>query len=188
MMAASAYAYGPLVGFQSEKAAQVAAKFVELSGGRMHKLKLIKLLYLFERESFRKRRRPAFYDEYYSLKDGPICSNALNGINGGLGGEWANYIHKDGRRDVFRVADAKYDRISNSDMDIITSLWKDFSEMTASQIRAWTHDNCPEYTEITKGRKPITVLQIAEALEIEDATSVEREIEEFRRLSSLVEY
>jgi len=45
-------------------------------------MKLIKLIYLSERESVRSRGRPMIFDEFYSLKDGPISLNALNGING----------------------------------------------------------------------------------------------------------
>lgn len=180
-------AYSPLVGFQGEKAAQVSAKFVERAGGRMDKLKLIKLVYLFERESFRRRRRPALYDEYYSLKDGPICSSSLNGINGDLGPIWSQYIQKDGKKDIFRSDSAKDDRISASDAEIIDDLWNQFCNMSASQIRNWTHDNCPEYTEVPQGRKPITVRQLAEALEISDVDAVEREIDEFRSLSLILD-
>lgn len=184
-MSEKTYAYGPLVGFQSEKAAQVSAAFLKLAGGRMDKLKLIKFLYLFERESVRKRGRPAFYDEYYSLKDGPICSSALNGINGNLGKVWNNYLQKNGRQDVYKTETENDDRISKSDYEIIKELWVQFGAMTASQIRNWTHDNCPEYTEVMSGRKPITMRQIAEALDIENASSVEIAVEEFRSLSSV---
>lgn len=178
------YAYSSLVGFQSEKAAQIAAKFLELAGGRMDKLKLIKLLYLFERESFRKRGRPTLYDEYYSLKDGPICSSALNGLNSALDGAWGKNVVKNGRKDIFRASDARDDRISRSDMDIIEDLWARFHGMTASQLRNWTHLNCPEYSEVKSGRKPITVRQIAEALEILDTDAVERSVEEYRSFQS----
>jgi len=62
-----------LVGFESRKAAQAAAYFTGLSKSRIDKLKLIKLIYLSEMESIDKRRRPMFFDEFYSMKAGPIC-------------------------------------------------------------------------------------------------------------------
>jgi uncharacterized phage-associated protein len=81
-----------LLGFRSRKAAQVSALFLARESGRMDKLKLIKLLYLTERESMAVRGRPIFYDEFYSLKDGPICSTALNSLNGELDKDiWSNY-------------------------------------------------------------------------------------------------
>jgi uncharacterized phage-associated protein len=85
-----------LLGFRSRKAAQVSALFLAReSDGRMDKLKLIKLLYLTERESMAARGRPIFYDEFYSLKDGPICSTALNCLNGELDKDiWSNYVRK----------------------------------------------------------------------------------------------
>ena len=50
-----------LIGFQSEKAAQIAAYFAVLSGGQIEKLKLIKLMYLADREKMRQFDRPMFY-------------------------------------------------------------------------------------------------------------------------------
>jgi len=70
--------FDPLNGFQSRKAAQIAASFAIKSGGRIEKLKLIKLIYLSERQFASDHDRPMLYDEFYSLKDGPICSSSLN--------------------------------------------------------------------------------------------------------------
>jgi uncharacterized phage-associated protein len=82
-----------LKGYRPEKAAQAAAFFTEQHNGSIDKLKLIKLLYLTERGSIKERSRPMFYDEFYSLKDGPICSNALNGINGQSdAATWHRYV------------------------------------------------------------------------------------------------
>ena len=144
------HAYEALVGFRSEKAAQVVAYFLNLAGGRLDKLKLVKLLYLLERESVRTRGRLALYDEYYSLKHGPVCSSALNGLNFDLDEKvWSRYIAKVGRQDVYKVSGLTaedFDEISASDAEILDQLWKQFGHMTSSQIRNWTHDNCPEYT------------------------------------------
>ncbi|MFZ2103868.1 MAG: Panacea domain-containing protein, partial [Roseiarcus sp.] len=85
--------YEPLVGFRSEKAAQIAAYFLAKSGHAAEILKLTKLLYLAERESIRVRHRPMMFDEYYSLPHGPVCSCAMNGLNGRIDkNTWHKYI------------------------------------------------------------------------------------------------
>jgi uncharacterized phage-associated protein len=76
--------YAPLVGFESRKAAQISAYFADKEGGSIEKLKLIKLIYLAEREFVKRHGLPMLYDEFFSLKDGPVCSSTLNGINGSI--------------------------------------------------------------------------------------------------------
>jgi uncharacterized phage-associated protein len=177
-------AYGALVGFRSEKAAQIVAFFLLSGGGKMDKLKLVKLLYLTERESAQCRGRPMIYDEYYSLKDGPICSSSLNGLNFGLDTEiWSRYIAKDGKKDVYVCLGIKreaLDQISRSDDGIISRIWGSFGWMTSSQIRNWTHKHCPEYVEVLTGRLPITLKQMAEAVGYPDPNAFENDVTEYR--------
>ena len=178
-------AYEPLVGFKSEKAAQVTAYFLGCAGGSGEKLKLVKLLYIVERESARLRGRPMLYDEYYSLPHGPVCSSSLNGINGGLDKEiWAKYIAKHGQKDVYLVsgasAEENLDQLSHSDLSILKTVWNQFGWMTASQLRNWTHRNCSEYTEIDRGRLPITLSQIATAVGLTDVAQFQSSVSEHR--------
>jgi uncharacterized phage-associated protein len=183
------YAYAPLIGFRSEKAAQICAFFLLLSGGAIEKLKLIKLVYLSERESVSRRRRPIVFDEYYSLKNGPICSNTLNGIDGGLDQPiWGKYLQKDGRKDIYIAAGVALDgldQISNGDIDILNSIWKQFGWMTSSQIRNWTHKNCKEYVEVEKGRLPIMLNEMASAIGLEDTAEPDKIVSEYRNLQSV---
>jgi hypothetical protein len=58
--------------------------------------------------------------------------------------------------------------------------------MTASQIRQWTHDNCPEYTEVTSGRVPIAYREIYQAIiGEEDVDEFEEGIRHARRVRGL---
>ena len=58
-------------GYDAALAAQVAAVFLIREGGSMDKLKLVKLMYLAERGSVERHRRPMFFDENFSLEHGP---------------------------------------------------------------------------------------------------------------------
>ena len=177
----------PLVGFRSRKAAQVAATFACRSP-RLHieKMKLIKLMYLCERESIDRRGRPIFYDEYYSMKDGPVCSSALNAINGKFDLKtWSAFLRKSGAKDIHATrtfAPDDMDEISKSDQQIIDAIWKKFAHMTSSQLRRWTHDNCHEYTHVENGRLPIRPEDISTALGHSDSTELNSAIKEHRSL------
>ncbi len=158
----------PPAGFESEKAAEAAAYFAAMSGGRIEKMKLIKLLYLSERQCVSEKNRPMFYDRYFSLKDGPICSNALNAINDPEDAVWAQYLEANGNIERSLATDnLEFDHISEFDLRVIGAVWDEFGDMTSSQIRGWTHKNCPEYQEVEEGRVIISLQALADAVGVD---------------------
>ena len=180
--------FAPLIGFQSRKAAQVAAYFVSLEEA-IEKLKLIKLIYLSEREFLSRYSHPMLFDELYSLEHGPICSSTLNGINGEVDEEeWSQFIELKNNRNVIPVTNIRreaLDEVSDAEMDVLDFVWKKFGKMSASEIRRWTHKNCPEYTEIEKGRLPISYLDLFEALGEKNAEELDQRIRQIRRADSI---
>ncbi len=156
----------PIVGFSTEAAAQASALFARENGGKIEVLKLMKLMYLSERESVRVRGRLMFNDEHYSLPHGPICSGVLNGINGRSERPiWKQYVVRE-RQIVSSLSDDT-DYLSRSDMQIIRQVWVTYGWMSVSQIRNWTHENCDEYTELNSGRMRISISEMAEAVGID---------------------
>lgn len=179
----------PLAGFRSRKAAQLCAHFAVKNGGTIEKLKLIKLIYLTEREFLGDNHHPMLFDEMYSLPNGPICSSTLNGIDGVIHGEtWDQFIARNGNIVVALKAFLRddLDEISNAEMRVANRIWLAFGKMTASQIRNYTHEHCAEYTETQRKRIPILYRDILDALDIDDAEEVDREINEMRRLDSIL--
>jgi uncharacterized phage-associated protein len=182
-------AYEPIAGFQSEKAAQIAAFFVSMAGGRIDKLKLAKLQYLAEREHLAVHALPMVYDELYSLPHGPICSSSLNGAEGKLGArdEWKS-IASSGKQDIHgrpNVVRDDLDHVSDAEFDVLSKIWDRFGTMSASALRAYTHDpnNCPEYTEVEGARLAISYAEVLNALGYQNADQLASDIEAFRRLS-----
>lgn len=178
----------PLVGFRSRKAAQICARFAVLNGGIIEKLKLIKLIYLSERQFLGEHLHPMLFDELFSLPHGPICSSTLNGIDGAIHGHiWDDFVARNGNEIVAlkKFVRHDFDEISDAEMDTLDSVWKKFGYMSASQLRNYSHEHCPEYTETT-GRLPIAYRELLEAVGIpeDDAERVEREIAELRREES----
>ena len=182
--------HGCLVGFDAGKAAQVAAFFVDKHDNQTaDKLKLVKLLYLSERASIRDRGRPMFYDEFYSLEYGPICSSALDGINNKADkAVWSQYLERVNTRTLKAThPDPNLDRISKSDREILDSVWVSFGWMSPIQIRNWTHKNCAEYVEVgRKNRLPISYSDVFGALGYTDPDAQEERIREHRSISGAI--
>lgn len=176
-----------VAGFKIEKAGQAARFFITQAGGRIDKLKLVKLLYLVERENMARYDAPMTYDELYSLPHGPVGSASLNGLDGALAGsETWDRITTYGKQDVHsaRASREELDELSNADLGVLEHVWASFGHMSASQIRNWTHNpaNCPEYTEVVGARLPIQYEDVLKALGKDDAEGIAAEINEFRRL------
>lgn len=129
--------YEPLVGFRSKKGAQVAA-FFAAKERPMEKLKLIKLIYLSEREFVSTYGEPMLYDELFSLPHGPICSSCLNAIDGKIEYQiWNEYLTKDGDKNISAMKKferEELDELSDAEVDILNAVWDSFGFMTASQI------------------------------------------------------
>ncbi|WP_296745200.1 Panacea domain-containing protein [Mesorhizobium sp.] len=183
-------AFAPLVGFASKKAAQIAAYLLSKQPN-MEKLKLIKLLYLSEREFLSRHGHPMLYDEFYSLKDGPICSSSLNGLNGQLDTEyWAQFFVIGDNKRNFQLkrefARDDLDEVSDAEIAAVEGVWERFRDFSASEIRNWTHDNCPEYTEVESGRVPISYKDVLDALGEKNGEDVERGVSQKRRISALL--
>lgn len=178
---------GGLSGFRARKAAQIAAYFAAREGRAIEKLKLIKLMYLAEREFARRNEVPMLMDEYYSLKHGPICSNALDGINGTGSRDWNEFITRSGREVSAAVSIDRdtLDEVSDAEMEVLEAIWSDFGAMDSMAIRSYTHRNCPEYTEVESGRLPIDYHEILSAVGVQDADELARDVAALRRAQGL---
>ncbi|WP_165793736.1 Panacea domain-containing protein [Hyphococcus luteus] len=174
----------PAAGFDNEKAAQIAAYFCQKAGAEgLEKLKLIKLIYLAERLYLERYGMLMNLDEFYSLPHGPIASSALNGINGEIDHPaWKQIaVSEDDDRTVKLAGEIDPDHLSKADVAVLEEVWNKFKHLTASEIRNYTHKNCPEYTELEQGRLPITVKDMLTAVGAADAQSLSDEIESFRK-------
>lgn len=139
--------------FSEKRAAQVAAFFIFQAGGQIEILKLMKLMYLAERQSFVRLGEPMTGDTLYSMEHGPILSSTLNHINNfiesGPDG-WDSWISDRSNREVaLRIDDPipKLKQLSDADLDILQDIWGQFGKMTAGQLRNYTHDNCGEWED-----------------------------------------
>lgn len=138
--------------YTDRKAAQIAGYFLAKGGQRMAYLKLIKLMYLADREAMLRFGRPISDDLHCSMPHGPVLSRTLNLLDGQReSDEWSQWIRAVEDYDVALVKDATnrdvFDEISNADMAVLDAVWTRFGRMNKWELRDWTHHNCAEWVD-----------------------------------------
>ena len=157
--------------FNERKAAQVAAWFLRQESGRMPHLKLIKLMYLADRQALDESGFPITGDQAVAMPHGPVLTMTLDLINGDLepGQDgWGTWISDCANYEVMlreRVSGSEQlDELSAADLDILETVWQRFGGMDKWQIRDYTHDHCPEWDDPQGSSYPIPYERIFEAL------------------------
>lgn len=138
----------------------------------MPHLKLIKLMYLADREAMRNTGFPMTGDRFVSMPHGPVLVNTLNHINDdafSTEGGWDTWISDKANYEVALLRDATpdaLDHLSRADMGVLESIWAKFGHMKKYQIRDYTHDpkNCPEWKDPNGSSQPISYKAVFEAL------------------------
>lgn len=172
--------------FREDKTTQAAAQLLRLRGGRMSHLKLIKLLYLLDREALLRWGRPVTYDWYYSMPHGPVLSFTLDLINGGgaaPGGEsyWSRYIaERTGHEVQLREgSEAPRDQLSPAEEALIREVFETYGRMTRWQLRDFSH-TLPEWRDPQGSSVPIDHADILRhaGLSAADIAQIREELEE----------
>ncbi len=128
--------------FDEEKATAAAALLLGRRGGRMEYLHLIKLLYMAERESFRRYGRPIIGDEYVSMRHGPVLSITYNLIKEEKAGQdfWLKHIRQLPRsHEVELVKDPGRGALSEAEVEILEEIFKRYGRTNQWAVRDLTH-------------------------------------------------
>ena len=163
--------------FNERKAAQVAAFFLFKASQRRANitiLKLMKLMYLAERCSYKQYGEPIIGDALVSMPNGPVLSKTLDLINFGaqenIDGGWDSMIaERSGRDMALKSSDLiksedDLRELSESDLDVLQSIWSEFGNKSAIWLREYTHNaaNCPEWEDPDGSSIPIKLEKLFE--------------------------
>ena len=181
--------------FSESRTAQMAAFFLDkTTEKKMPHLKLMKLLYLSDRESVQETGLPISWDLPVSMPHGPVLSLTLNLMNGDWESDttdgWASWISGKENYEVGLVRSVSrkaLDKLSDFDLDVLESVWARFGEMDQWRIRDWTHDHCAEWQDPDGSSRPISPGEILRAVGYNDESEIRniiRIIEEQRSLSA----
>lgn len=139
--------------FNDRKVAHMAAFLLGLGGTRMSHLKLMKLLYLADREAMAQYGAPISGDCIVAMPHGPVLSMTLNLMDGDVEsspGGWDSLISDKENHELSlkrTVNRDDLDELSQADIGVLEKVWKQFGHMGKWEIRDYTHDHCPEWTD-----------------------------------------
>lgn len=181
----------PNPAFRSRKAAQACAYFAAKADKGMDKLKVVKLLYLAERMHLASYHAGMVWDDLFSLKNGPVPSSTLNGIDGNIHPEvWDEYLGKHGNKRFAarQLVRDDFDELSNAELRTLEAIWQEHGHRSAGQLVEYTHKECAEYTETDGRRVPIRYedLLVAVGLPKDDAMQVMADLEAWRQAEAVL--
>ncbi|SFP31683.1 Panacea domain-containing protein [Tranquillimonas alkanivorans] len=166
--------------FNARKAAQTIAYLCLKHGGRpLNVLKVVKLLYIADRESVRQRGFPIQQDRYVSMPHGPVNSMAYAFIDGFCDDPesgWSDFVgprrgYVVGLPDGAVGEQLDLDELSAAERRILDEVWQRFGHMGHYQLRDWTHDraNVPEWEDPNGSSRDLPLVRMMEAVGRQDA-------------------
>lgn len=133
--------------FDFEKSLQAAAYLLQLEEGRMPYLRLLKLMYIAERELLAQTATPLTGDIYKATEHGPILSHVFDLIRGkgSRSAEWDGFIKRSGYA-VKLVAGPGRGRLSGDVIDKLAEVSERYRERGHWELRDLTHE-FPEWAK-----------------------------------------
>lgn len=138
--------------FSESRITQIAAYLLAKAGGTESYLKLMKLLYLADRESIRETGDSLSHDQFVSMPQGPVLSQTLDLITNNVRSTvWSDLIGPAPDYSVRLVRQLSVDdtdELSAFDKQVLDGIHAQFGHMNRWEIRDWTHEgNCPEWQD-----------------------------------------
>lgn len=182
--------------FTPRKVAQMAAFFAEKQGSTINILKLIKLLYLSDRESMNRHRMPISFDDLMSMKYGPMLSKTLDLIDGfdktsSNIAKWEEWISGRENHNVSLIRQFKredLDELSDLDLEILETVWHQFGRMDQWELVDYTHKYCSEWQDPGTSSIPIadSAILIALGMQKDEALKFAEDIQAQRNLDQIL--
>ena len=150
-----------------EKLIQLTYYLLKKYDNRLNYTKLIKLLYLADREAFKETGLSLTGDVYYSLDNGPVLSGLLDLIHGKYTNKeaqnlWDARFARDSY-DLITVVDRiPLSKLSDFDREVLDKVDNQFHNKDYSSLISYLHnkENCPEWKNPNGSRLPIRIEDI----------------------------
>lgn len=170
-----------------QKTLQASAEFLRREPGKqMSRLRLLKLLYIADRESLRRTGRPITYDHVVAMKHGPVLSRLYDIIKGEdvLSPEFAKYVSQTGHQ-LSLVEEPGKSNLNRFEIRLLHELAEDYSELGDWEIVEETH-TFKEWIKNNPGEssQPIPLEDVLEALGF-DVDRIESVIRDTKAVQSL---
>ena len=133
----------------------------------MKHLKLIKLMYLADREALKRWGHSITGDRYISMDKGPVLSNVLNLIHDErnpnqtvTGLVWSDCIQESDNHNVKLVRKPTAEPLSKAEIELAEEIFNMYGSVNRWKLVEMTH-GFPEYTKPTEGKKGIPIHHLA---------------------------
>ena len=179
--------------FDATKVAHMVAYFLIKEGGKMPYLKIMKLLYLADREKLLRKGFSMSEDTLVSMDQGPVLSNTLDLIKGVKREEtWNSLISE---KQDYHIALKKnievedLNELNPSDLKILECVWNNFGRMNQWDLVNHTHKACSEWKDPEGSSSPIPFIDIFRAFGMseEQAKIANQRIEEQKQIDDFLE-
>jgi uncharacterized phage-associated protein len=178
--------------FNERRATEAGARFLKLRGGRMSYLKLIKLLYLLDREALLRWGRPVTTDRYVSMDNGPVVSRIYDLIREepapGTDPIWRHYISAPQEYEVALLAEPETDELSRAEEALIEEVFAKFGNFNRWDLVRISHE-LPEWQDPNGSAIPIQYRDILRAGNKTDSeiAAVEAELESLAATEAMLQ-
>lgn len=172
--------------FNERKTTQVAAFFIKKHGKTLNYTKLIKLLYLTDREALSRWERPLTGDSYVSMPKGPVLSQTYDLINYPDFLDSKSYWHKFISKtiyDVLLIDEPNIDELSEREINLLEQIYQEYKDKDWKEMIDICHKCCPEWEHPGDTSIPIRIEDILKELK-----KTEREIELIDEETSNLKY
>lgn len=154
--------------FREDKTTQAVAILIGLSEGTINYMKLVKLLYLVDREALNRWGQPVTFDDYFSMDHGPVLSRTLDLINEGVrpgrSSYWHEHISPPEDYLVTRLQSAGTDKLSDAEIDLIREVHEEYGHMDKWELVDLLHQMLPEWIDPQGSSAPIAYEDILTAV------------------------
>jgi len=153
--------------FNETKTTQIAALFIKKQGGVLNYTKLIKLLYLTDREALSRWERPLTGDSYVAMPRGPVLSKTYDLIDYPIFLDTKSYWHEfigKSAYDVSLITEPNDDELSKREIDLIDEIYQKYKDKTWGQMIDICHDCCHEWEHPGDNSIPIMIEDILKEL------------------------
>ncbi len=179
--------------FNEIKTTQAASLFLEKNGGEMSYMKLIKLLYLVDREALRLWERPLTGDTYVSMKHGPVLSNVYDIITNGEdpadNSYWYKHITAQSNYNVELKEDLPIlDELSKRELELIGKVYEEYKDFDRWKMVDICHEILPEWENVGNTCKPIRINTILKKVDKskEEIQKIEEEVLDLNDVKKLL--
>jgi len=134
--------------FHFEKTLQLTGYLLNLAGGRMNYMRLLKLLYIADREYLAEEGEMITGDRVFAMPNGPVLSSVYNLIQGkdSQSDRWCHFIKKGKNYTVHLNDDPGTDELCRAEKEKIEDVFKRYGALHEFTVVELTH-TFPEWCE-----------------------------------------